>query len=80
MRGIAVMSLPLPPQSSVDARCLEIMSIHSICVWQKAVEIALHSRYRDSIDYEFLREASMVHDYGIIGVDALGIYCHGTAP
>lgn len=73
------MRLPLPPQSSVDRRCLEILSIHSLCVWKKALDIAEHSRYRNCLDYDLIREASMLHDYGIIGVDAPGIYCYGKA-
>ena len=53
-----------------DPRCLEIMQIHSQCVWKKAEALAKSSRYADAIDYVFLREAAMLHDYGIIGVDA----------
>ncbi len=63
-----------------DPRCLEILQIHSMCVFKKAVSLARASRYADAIDYRFLREASMLHDYGIIGVDAAGIYCFGSAP
>lgn len=70
----------LPPQASVDPRCMEILTIHSSLVWRKAEEIARRSRYADCIDYGFVREASMLHDYGIIGVDAPGIYCRGAAP
>ena len=61
-------------------RCLEIMRTHSLCVLKKAEELAKSSRYADAIDYEFLHEAVMLHDYGIIGVDAPDIGCHGTEP
>lgn len=74
------MSFLLPLQKDIHPRCLEIMSIHSECVYQKAWTLAQHSPYRDCIDYAFLREASMLHDYGIVGVDAPGIFCFGTAP
>lgn len=61
-------------------KCMEIMRIHSTCVLEKAEKLARNSRYADAIDYEFLREAVMLHDYGIIGVDASSIGCFGTEP
>ena len=66
--------------SNADRRCLEIIQIHSNCVLNKAVSIAKSSRYADAIDYTFLHEAAMLHDYGIIGVDAPSIYCFGSQP
>ena len=63
-----------------DPRCLEIIRVHSMCVYEKAAAIAKSSRYADAIDYRFLLEAAMLHDYGIIGVDAPGIYCFGREP
>lgn len=74
------MNIPLPPQSHVDVRCLEILSIHSNCVYRKAEQLARRSKYADCIDYRFLFEAARLHDYGIIGVDAPGIYCFGHEP
>ncbi len=65
---------------NATSKCMEIMRIHSICVWKKAVQLARQSRYADAIDYEFLQEAAMLHDYGIIGVDAPDIGCFGTEP
>ncbi len=32
------------------------------------------------VDCEFVYEAAMLHDVGIIKVNAPGIHCHGTAP
>ena len=32
------------------------------------------------VDVEFVIEAAMLHDIGIIHTDAPGIYCHGTKP
>ena len=67
-------------QLQPDPRCLEIIQIHSRCVLYKAETLAKSSKYADAIDYHFLREAVMLHDYGIIGVDAPSIYCFGTEP
>ena len=65
---------------NADPRCAEIIRIHSYHVWKLAEEMALHSRYADAIDYQFLQEACMLHDCGIIYVDAPSIYCFGTEP
>lgn len=32
------------------------------------------------VDIDFVVEAAMLHDIGILGTDAPGIYCHGTKP
>lgn len=32
------------------------------------------------VDIDFVVEAAMLHDIGILGTDAPGIYCHGTEP
>ncbi len=32
------------------------------------------------VDIDFVEEAAMLHDIGIIHTDAPGIYCHGTEP
>ena len=71
---------PMLNPMDADPRCLEILQIHSLCVWKKAEALARASRYADAIDYVFLQEAAMLHDYGIIGVNAPGIYCFGTEP
>lgn len=60
--------------------CSEIMRIHCRCVLQKAEILARSSRYADAFDYAFLREAVMLHDYGIIGVNAPDIGCFGHEP
>ena len=74
MTGIEMIQLQPTP------RCLEIMRIHDRCVLEKAEKLARASRYADAIDYIFLREAVMLHDYGIIGVHAPDIGCFGDAP
>lgn len=65
---------------NATTQCLEIMQIHSQCVLELAIKLAENSRYADAFDYEFLREAVMLHDYGIIGVHAPDIGCFGDAP
>lgn len=63
-----------------DARCAEILQIHSNHVWKLAERLALQSPYADAIDYRFLQEACMLHDCGIVYVHAPSIYCFGTEP
>ena len=70
----------LPFQRDIHPRCLEILTEHSRCVWRKAEALARGCRYAVAGDYEFLREASLLHDYGMVGVDVLCFFCFGTAP
>lgn len=51
---------------------------HSQAVRDKALSIA-HSKSLD-VDLQFVEEAAMLHDIGIVRVDAPGIHCFGTAP
>lgn len=56
-----------------------ILLTHSESVARRALQIAsLHPELH--IDTDFVREAAMLHDIGIIRVDAPGIECHGTEP
>ena len=56
-----------------------ILLIHSQSVAQRALKIA--SNHPElTIDTDFVREAAMLHDIGIIRVNAPGIECHGTEP
>lgn len=56
-----------------------ILLTHSQSVVQRALRIAAnHPQLR--IDTNFVLEATMLHDIGIIRVDAPGIHCHGTEP
>ncbi len=56
-----------------------ILLTHSRSVAQRALQIA--SNHPElNIDTDFVREAAMLHDIGIIRVDAPGIECHGTEP
>ena len=56
-----------------------ILLTHSESVARRALQIAsMHPEL--NIDTDFVREAAMLHDIGIIRVDAPGIECHGTEP
>ncbi len=56
-----------------------ILLSHGESVAGKAIAIAgAHPEL--GLDREFLYEAAMLHDIGIIGTDAPGLGCHGTRP
>lgn|SRR5574344_894767 len=56
-----------------------ILLIHSQSVARKALQIvSLHPELE--MDSEFVREASMIHDIGIVRTNAKGIFCFGTEP
>ena len=57
----------------------QILLKHSEDVAQKVLDIAeAHPEFH--LDRQFLYEAAMLHDIGILYVDAPGICCHGTKP
>ena len=60
----ALRHILLTPRQSVAQRALRIATTHP----------QLH------IDTNIVREAAMLHDIGIIRVNAPGIHCHGTEP
>lgn len=62
-----------------DDALKHILITHSQSVMRKALQIA---RLKPSlnINSDFVREAAMVHDIGIVKCDAPGIYCFGTEP
>ena len=56
-----------------------ILLTHSEEVARKALQVAdMHPEL--SLDRTFLKEASLLHDIGIILCDAPGIQCYGTHP
>lgn len=56
-----------------------ILLTHSESVAQRALRIAaMHPEL--NIDTDFVRNAAMLHDIGIVRVDAPGIECYGTEP
>lgn len=56
-----------------------ILITHSRSVAMKALQIA-DAHPELEIDRQFVMEAAMLHDIGIIATDAPGIECHGTEP
>lgn len=56
----------------------DILIGHSEAVRDKALEII--NRKGLEIDVDFVAEAAMLHDIGVVRVDASGIKCYGTEP
>ncbi len=57
----------------------QILLVHSRAVADKALAIArLHPEW--AIDEVFIEEAALLHDIGIVQVNAPAIACHGTEP
>jgi uncharacterized protein len=62
-----------------DADLRRILVVHSEAVARRALRIA-DAHPELELDRQFLLEAAMLHDIGIIRCDAPGILCHGTEP
>lgn len=62
-----------------DSALKRILLIHSQAVARKALQIAAQHPEL-SIDRQFVEEASMLHDIGILRCDAPRIECFGTEP
>ncbi len=56
-----------------------ILITHSTLVMRRAVRICM-AHPELEMDMEFVREAAMLHDIGIMGCNAPSIYCIGTRP
>lgn len=63
-----------------DEELRELLITHSECVARKALEIADRCGRGDAIDRQFVWDASMLHDIGIVECDAAGIHCYGRNP
>ncbi len=62
-----------------DSDLRRVLITHSQSVTRKALQIAaLHPEL--NLDTDFIEEAAMLHDIGIIQCDAPSIHCHGTEP
>lgn len=62
-----------------DNRLRYILTTHSRLVMERAVRICVsHPELR--MDRQFITEAAMLHDIGIVRCDAPGIECFGTEP
>ena len=74
----------MEPLSIIDRYCKEtrlkeILLRHSMAVAEKAVSIALRCEWLHA-DVDFVREAALLHDIGIVYVNAPSIACSGTEP
>ena len=62
-----------------DNELRHILLVHSRAVADKALAIA--DRHPElSLDRQFIEEAAMLHDIGIVRCNAPGIQCLGTEP
>ncbi len=61
-----------------NSRLLHILTEHSEAVRDLALEIACNRNL--DVDREFIAEAAMLHDIGIVKCDAPSISCFGTLP
>lgn len=61
------------------SRAYEVLTEHSRCVADKALEIAGAVPHLNP-DRTFIEEAALLHDVGIIHTDAPSIGCHGKHP
>ena len=62
-----------------DSALKRILLVHSRAVAQKALRI-VDAHPEMALDRQFVEEAAMLHDIGIIRCDAPGIECFGTEP
>lgn len=75
MDYLAIIDQYYPQKSKVR----DILLTHSESVTRKALQIAeKHPELK--LDRDFIREAAMLHDIGIVKCDAPGIQCFGTEP
>lgn len=81
---VRVMIKPMVPQQIIDKYCTEaalrdILMQHSRAVADKALAIA-RSHPELGADEAFIEEAALLHDIGIVHVNAPAIACFGTEP
>ena len=62
-----------------DSQAYAYLVEHSRCVTKKALQVAQRLPHLQP-DLQFIAEAAMLHDVGILGVDAPKIGCHGDKP
>lgn len=63
---------------SGNPELLATVSVHSECVARKALDCA---RARGiEADMQFVREAALLHDIGVVRCDAPSIFCYGSRP
>lgn len=64
---------------AADSKLKDLLIDHSQSVTQRALQIVfMHPEF--DIDADFIEEAAMLHDIGILRCNAPGIFCTGTEP
>ena len=63
-----------------DEELKRLLITHSGCVAEKALAVARDSGYESEINKEFLIDAAMLHDIGVVRCNAPSIHCFGTLP
>lgn len=63
-----------------DEKLRQLLITHSTCVASKALDLAERGGLLERIDAQFLVDAAMLHDIGVVECDAPGIHCHGSRP
>ena len=61
-----------------DQDLLATVLIHSECVARKALDII--EKKKLDVDTDFVKEAAMLHDIGVVKCDAPAILCRGSLP
>ncbi len=64
---------------AADSKLKDLLIEHSQSVTQRALQIVFMHPELD-IDTDFIEEAAMLHDIGIVGCNAPGIFCTGSEP
>ena len=65
---------------ATDEGLKRLLITHSRCVARKALSVAAACGIDTQIDSQFVYDAAMLHDIGIVECDAPSIHCHGTRP
>lgn len=68
----------LEKYTGTNTRLAYILREHSAAVCVKALEIAKAKSL--PVDTQFVAQAAMLHDIGVVNVDAPSIHCYGTQP
>lgn len=58
----------------------EILLNHSRSVTRRALKVAHFLNIKETVDLQFIAEAAMLHDIGIIKTNTPDLDCHGEAP
>ena len=63
-----------------DEELKRLLIAHSASVARKAIAVARECGMESEIDMDFVVEAAMLHDIGIVKCNAPSVHCHGELP